>query len=90
MMQGGSFLESAVVSAPCEVCRKVIRMGPLYEGRYVDKHDIIVCNHCWDGDRNGWRVEHEKEFVSSNATRLSIAEMQEQRRQAEGSSIKRA
>ena len=89
MMQGVSFLEAAVVSAPCEVCRKVIRMGPMYEGRYVEKHDAIVCNHCWEGNRNGWRAEHEKEFLCSNATRLSIAEIQEQRRQVEEeSSIK--
>jgi hypothetical protein len=84
-----SFLEAAVVGAPCEVCRKTIRTGPVYEGRYVEEHDAIVCNHCWDGNRNGWRGEHEEEFLSSSVSRLSIAEMQEQRRQCEeGSSIK--
>jgi hypothetical protein len=89
MMQAVSFLEAATVSAPCVLCRKVIRMGPVYEGRYVEKHDAIVCKDCWASNRNGWRTEHEDEFLRSNATRLSIAEMQEQRRQVEeGSRIK--
>jgi hypothetical protein len=83
MMQAVSLLEAAVVSAPCELCHKVIRMGPVYEGRYVAKHDAIVCNQCWEGDRNGWRTEHEEEYLSINACRLSISEIQEQRRQVE-------
>jgi hypothetical protein len=56
----GVSANSAGISAPCELCRKVIRMGPVYEGRYVHAHDAIVCNDCWAGDCNGWRSQHEK------------------------------
>jgi hypothetical protein len=89
MMQCPSLLEAANVSAPCEVCRKVMRMRPVYEGRYVKTHDAIVCNHCWASNRNGWRAEHEEQMLGSNATRLSIGEIEEQRRAVkEGSNIK--
>jgi hypothetical protein len=46
--------------ATCELCSSVIRMGPVYEGRYVADHDAIVCNSCWAADRNGWRSELEQ------------------------------
>jgi hypothetical protein len=88
MKHAVSFLEAATVSAPCLLCRKVIRMGPVYEGRYVEKCDAIVCNDCWVSNRNGWRVEHEDESLRSNATRLSIAEQEQRRQVEEGSRIK--
>jgi hypothetical protein len=68
------------VCAPCELCRKVIRMGPVYEGRYVDKHDAIVCNTCWTYNRNSWRAEHAEAVLRSNLNAPSIREIEEQRR----------
>ena len=58
----------AFISAPCEVCRKVIRMGPVYEGRYVKAHDAIVCNACWDVDAHGWRSTCEQAQWTSSVT----------------------
>ena len=78
-MQIVSFVEAAVVSAPCELCRRVIRMGPVYEGRYVEKHDAIVCNSCWSSNRNGWRDEHDQALLLSNVNAQSIREIEEQR-----------
>ena len=79
MTQHSSLLEAAVVSAPCELCGKVIRMGPVYEGRYVEKQDAIVCNSCWSINRNGWRGEHDEVLFRSNVNAQSIREIEEQR-----------
>lgn len=48
----------STIYAPCQICRRVIAMGPVYQGRYVAAHDAVVCNDCWAEDRNGWRTEH--------------------------------
>lgn len=53
-------LETAVVNAPCELCRRVIRMGPVFDGRYVALYDAVVCHTCWQQDRNGWRSKFER------------------------------
>jgi len=50
---------AASVFAPCNVCRRLIQMGPIFEGRYVDAYEAIVCNACWEIDANGWRQEHD-------------------------------
>ena len=47
-----------VVNAPCSVCHKIIRMGPIFDGRYLEAQDVIVCNACCEADRNGWRSEY--------------------------------
>jgi len=46
------------IHAPCELCMRVVAMGPIFHGRYVVAYDAIVCDACWAEDRNGWRTEH--------------------------------
>jgi hypothetical protein len=55
------------VAAPCTVCGLVIQMGPVYQGRYIQERDAIVCHSCWHADRNGWRSEHEASLCHAAA-----------------------
>jgi hypothetical protein len=53
----------SAVFAPCDLCRRIVQMGPIFEGRYLERHESIVCNGCWEEDRNGYRTEHESSLA---------------------------
>jgi hypothetical protein len=57
-------LEATSVFAPCDVCHRIVQMGPIFEGRYVAAQEAIVCNLCWELDRDGWRRQHEVNLAS--------------------------
>lgn len=44
--------------AACFLCRRSIRSGPAtHDGRRITQWDLMVCNACYDGNRDGLAPE---------------------------------
>lgn len=63
----------------CDLCGMEFQVGPhRYDGKYVGRYKIKVCEICWDGNWDGWNPRHEDLLLNSLAEHgLSVPERNE-------------
>jgi len=48
----------------CALCDRMFHYGPgKYDGRYVRRYGMLVCNGCWNGNGDGWSPMHEPSIL---------------------------
>ena len=50
----------------CFACGTEFQMGPhsVYEGEFVPRYDITVCDSCYKGNWDGWHPELEEHLLA--------------------------
>jgi hypothetical protein len=49
----------------CFMCDTDFRMGAgVYNGKYIGRYQISVCNGCWAGNWDGWAPHYEARLIA--------------------------
>ncbi len=49
----------------CQMCGLDYQMGPSkYEGKYISRYKLNVCNKCYEGNWDGWAPHYEEKLLA--------------------------
>lgn len=58
-------MEDIRVMQKCGLCAKSYQMGAnRYDGQYIAKYELNVCDNCYSSNRDGWGPRAEKIILS--------------------------
>ena len=53
------------IMCPCFMCRRDFQMGPhRYDGHYIGRYKLSVCDTCWNANWDGWAPDFETRLVA--------------------------
>ena len=58
-------MEDIRIMQKCELCQKNHQIGPnRYDGQYIAKYELNVCDGCYSANWDGWGPKAEKIILS--------------------------